>query len=66
MAPLRSQPGAAFVIGKGGAEERADDVFAIDKLPDYYIAFGPVCQLNFFSRTQKNSEKSVDTGDILW
>ena len=27
MAPLRSQPGAAFVIGKGGAEERADDVF---------------------------------------
>lgn len=114
MAPLRSQPGAAFVIGKGGGGEQADGVFLpmakkrrskvnfaptwcgwresnphahtdtstsslpvyqfqhsrrsqqLNKLPDYYIAFGPVCQLNFFSRTQKNSEKSVDTGDILW
>ena len=31
MALLRSQPGAAFVIGKGGGGERADDVFSIGK-----------------------------------
>ena len=31
MALLGSQPGAAFMIGKGGGGERADDVFSIGK-----------------------------------